>query len=142
MRNLIANALRHPLASELTEGKTLLVRLFFAAVSFGWVSYILTDTAGFAMRHPTVVEYVAAPNKLGILFSIYASAVMYGVFTGRYSFILLLVEGFLGIFLWGSVGIADWANQGAPGPTFFAAIVALFLLARYPTHYQKGYEDD
>lgn len=130
--------IRHPLFKAIASDDTTQTRIFFSMVSFGWVLYILADKIGFAARHPNVAEYVANPSTLAILFSVYACAVFYGACTGRFSFILLLIEGFLGVYLWMGVGIADALGQGAPGPTFFAGLIALFLLARYPTHYTRS----
>ena len=134
----LKGVLRRPLIKALVSDDTIQLRFFFAIVSFGWVSYILSDRAAFALHHPYVVEYMTTPEKLGTLFFTYSCALMYGAITGRFSFILLLIEGYLGVFLWMGVGIADWVQQGAPGPAFFAGLIAAFLLARYPTHYTRS----
>lgn len=134
----LKGVLRRPLVKALVSDNTIQLRVFFSLVSFGWVSYILSDKAAFADHHPYVVEYMSAPEKLATLFLVYSCAIMYGAATGRFSFILLLIEGYLGVFLWMGVGIADWVQQGAPGPAFFAGLIAAFLLARYPTHYTRS----
>ena len=124
---------RNRILAALLFGKTETLRIFFAACSFGWGFWALTDPK-FPVEHASTLAFVPLP-QLGILFIVHAVAVWYGVNSERYNVVLLFIEGLLGAFLWIGVGVAEAKGQGTLGPTLFGGLTALFLLIRYPTHY-------
>ena len=130
-------ALENRVLRLLLEGDTALVRFWFALCSYGWAAFIFFATDQFLLEHPESY-HLARAEQLGVLFAVYATATMYGVVTRRFSVPLLFVEGALGTFLWGGIGIVDMLAQGSVGPAFGGGLIALYLLMRYPTHYTKG----
>jgi hypothetical protein len=70
------------------------------------------------------------------LFFTHATAVVYGVMTRRFNTILLIGEGILGATLWSAVAVLNLYDHGAPDLLFGVALLALWLLLRYPTHWE------
>ena len=126
-------ALNGRLMRLLLTGKTDLLRFFFALCSFGFSFWVAFDPS-YPLQHQEAIAVAPAHAQI-ILFTIHGFSLLYGVLTCRYSIALLFTEGVLGVFLWCGIGIAEWHQQGVPGPMFMAGLIALFLLIRYPTHY-------
>lgn len=123
---------------------TSLLRLAFALCSLGWAVWIPIDPT-FASQHfvadklmETVWGLWLGLNGLAVLFAVNAVALMYGVLTERYNWLLCVAEGALGTYVWTMMGVTDWYQLHAPGPTIVGAGIALFILLRYPTHYRLG----
>ena len=69
-------------------------------------------------------------------FAVNGAAVMYGVFVKKYGTPALLMEGVLGTGLWVAAAMAHAYGQGHPDITLIGALAALWLLIRYPTHWE------
>ena len=130
-------AFRGKLISLLLVGETAMLRFWFAVASFGYGSWALMDSE-YAIMHPMSLR-LASDHMQGVLFLTHALALIYGVKTGKFSNLLLFVEGILGVFLWCGIGIAEAIQQGTPGPMLLGGGgISMFLLLRYPTHYSAG----
>lgn len=125
--------LNSKLMRMLLIGNTNLLRFFFSLCSFGFAAWVMFDP-NYPIQHPYAVT-LASPHAQGLLFMVHGFAMMHGVVTGRYSHVLLFMEGVLGVFLWCGIGVAETLQQRTPGPLIMASLIALFLLIRYPTHY-------
>lgn len=119
----------------LFKSQTSSTRMWFglASIFFGVFMY-LSDTV-----HNPDSEYVLmlqiAPDWLWASgFLVHGVALLYGVITRRYSTILLLVEGVLGVALWTAASIAMSVSQGAVGASAAGALIAAWICIRYPTH--------
>lgn len=113
---------------------TKLLRFWFALASLAYATWLVLDP-NYSVIHPLSVQ-VAPAEALAILCCIHGVSMLYGVFTGYYSTVLLFLEAILGVFLWVGLGIAHAYEQGTPGPMLIAGGgISLFLLIRYPTHY-------
>lgn len=131
--------LKSRLAMLLLTADTALLRYWFSWASMGYALMVLMDQA-YPSNHPLAVALCDAHYQV-ILFALHAIAMFYGVMTRRYSTTLLFIEGILGVFLWCGIGIAEAIQQGTPGPMLIAGGgISLFLLMRYPTHYEGGDE--
>ena len=118
----------------LLTGPTDLLRLWFGLASIGFSFWILSDR-NYPIEHAMTLA-IASTEAQMVLFFIHGAAMLYGVTTGTYNRLLLILEGVLGIFLWVGIGASEAVHQGSPGPMLIAGGgIALFLLVRYPTHY-------
>ena len=125
--------LDRPMVVLLNSGDTALLRVFFAAASFGMAIWAAFDPL-YATNHPIAVSLVSVHAQV-LLFTVHSCATWYGVMTKRYSVPLLFCEGWAGLFLWFGIGLCEAAQQGAPGPMLVSGgSLAAFLLYRYPTH--------
>lgn len=130
----MTNLLKNRFVRMLLIGETILLRFWFALASFGFSLWIYFDETYIINHH--VASEMTAPGAQVILFFLHGCATLYGALTGRFSQILLILEGLLGVFLWVGIGGAEMVQQGIPGPMLVAGGgIALFLLMRYPTHY-------
>lgn len=59
---------------------------------------------------------------------------------GQFNAATLVFEGILGWFLWTFAAVVNGLAQGFPGPTTVCALMATWILIRYPTHW--GPRDD
>jgi hypothetical protein len=121
------------LMNVLLCGETVLLRFFFSLAGFGWVSWVLVDVS-FAEFHEHAMK-LATPNQFAMIFFIHSCALLYGVVTQKYNRWLLMLEGALGVFAWSAMAWAETMDQTGIGPSAVGALVAFFLLVRYPTHY-------
>ena len=126
--------IKSPLLRMLLLADTRLLRFWMAMCSFGFAIWVVFDPS-YSDHHKMATLLAIAPVQATLFFT-HGVALMYGVCTGRFSTALLLCEGLLGVFLWFGVGIAEAIEQGVPGPMFVAGLVAVYLLIRYPTHYE------
>ena len=108
-------------------------RFWFAMVSiFAGVNHIgsVSIAAGVLM-----VEL--APNWVWcLLFNLHGVALLYGVITHRFNKALLFFEGILGATLWIATAAATTFANGKPDAAVAGAIIAIWLLIRYPTHWE------
>lgn len=118
--------------------ETVSVRFWFALASIGFGCFMMF------MRHTLEVdsmEYIymfllADKYTWGTLFILHGTALLYGALTGRFSNTLLIIEGVLGCAVWTVAAIAMTLSQGTPGPTVAGGLIAIWLLVRYPTHWE------
>ena len=122
----------------LAFGDTALVRFWFACAGYCWATLIFLSTT-FDVR---LLDFQTANSVWVVLYLIHATALMYGVMTGRFCTLLLLMEGVLGIALWGSSAVSFWLHTGHPDPTLAGALVSLHLLIRYPHGNPEDYDRD
>lgn len=112
------------------ESETVAVRFFLGMMALGYAIYMPATTYH---QHYALANQWIHPAIWSVFFLLHGSALMYGVITQRYSLFLMIVEGFLGAFVWLVLGIATSVAQGVPGPTLAAALVAGWVLVRYPS---------
>jgi hypothetical protein len=125
----------------LLHSQTSALRWWFSFFSFLYgidiISSPWTNTHG--VEHSLMFKL--APFWVwGILYFLHAGSVMYGVLTRKFSNYQLFIEGVLGTALWSATAISAWEMQGAPEISLAGAFVALWLLVRYPTHWEKNHE--
>lgn len=119
----------------LLTGETALLRLWFgiASLAFGiWISF----DPNFSEGHTVAIAMATLEAQI-VMFFVHGCAMIYGAITSKFSRIQLFLECFLGIFLWVGLGLAEMVQQQAPGPMIAGGGIALFLLIRYPTHYNN-----
>lgn len=124
--NLLVDRLRE----VLLESETVAVRLFLGAMALGYAAYM--PSTDYHPQYYFALQWVS-PYIWSTAFFIHGAALIYGVMSKRYSFILLLLEGVLGSFTWVALGIATSISSGVPGPTLAASFVAGWVLVRYPS---------
>lgn len=129
-----------PFMTLLFISETRLLRFWFAFASLGWVAWILGD-ASFAVTHETSAQY-ASPPTYALGFAINGFALLYGSITNHYNRWLLFAEGILGVSVWGAMAYSDAIDQTVIGPATVGALIAFFILCRYPTHYTVPGTDD
>lgn len=118
------------------SGETALLRFWFSLASLGFATWILFDESYPVIHYNTL--NIASVNVQVTLFLVHGLATLYGVLYRRYSTTLLILEGLVGVFLWSGLGLAEAIQQGSPGPMLIAGGgISLFLLIRYPTHYDR-----
>ena len=120
-------------------GDTRMLRFWFSIFSLVWVFMLLSDNHHHVQF---VASIVASPEIIAFFMIIYSASLMYGIFTEKFNDGLLLLEGVLGTFIWGSLAISDIFEYQYIGMTSFGGIVALYLLIRYPFEYNKRKSDE
>jgi len=70
-----------------------------------------------------------------MLFVLHATTLLYGVFTRRFSKYGLVFEGLLGAIIW-LIAAAIQIIAMTPNATIAGAFIAIWLLVRYPTHWE------
>ena len=134
MKHWVRPLVNSRLLGTLLVGETAVTRFWFSLCSLGCAIAIMFDP-NYAVSHPGTMQ-LASVNAQGLLFMLHFAAMFYGVITRRYSTVLLLLEGVLGVFIWFGFGLAEALHRGTPGPLVIGGILAFFLLLRYPTHYE------
>jgi hypothetical protein len=86
-------------------------------------------------EYPRIVLLLPS-SAWSLLFTVHACALWYGVITRKFNQLLLLLEGVLGTALWVSYAIIMILYQGGPDDTTAGALIAFWLLVRYPTHWE------
>jgi len=117
------------LRSVLLEDPTGNVRLFFGLITIGY-SLFIPQTVGHFM-YQLAVEWVN-PWIWAIAFMTNGIALVYGAISNKPSLTGFILEGWLGLASWGTMGVATSLSQGIPGPTFCAAFIAVWIFVRYP----------
>lgn len=124
----------------LMESETVAVRWWMGLVSLGYAAFIPNVDSHF--EYEWALKFM--PSWLwSVLFLIVGASLLHGVITRRYSVIGCALEGALGAFTWASLGITTSISQGIPGATMCASLIAIWILARYPTwvdhvEYKRG----
>lgn len=85
---------------------------------------------------------IVPPDVWAGLFLLHGISLLYGVFTRQYNKGMLLLEGVLGVALWFACATAVTMVQTTPNVQIAGALVALWLLVRYPTHHEWVYDTD
>ena len=121
-------------------GDTASVRFFFALCSFGMGLDMLSIDG--SINDYKVALYQLAPQNVpwlpgryfwGFGFLWYSWALLWGL-AGRYNFLSLALEPLIGWMLWVAVASLDVALEQHMTASVGAAVVATWLLVRYPTH--------
>ena len=138
----MSRVLSSSIVRMLLKDDTRLLRFFFSFASFSYGLWALFDPL-YTEQHTTSLKlFNGSTHMMAVLFIIHSFATLYGVLTKRFSVSLLFIEGLLGSALWGGIGFAEAIQQGVPGPMLVAGgSISLFLLARYPTHYDGTAND-
>lgn len=124
------------------RSETLAVRFWFGLASIGFGIFMAFANPVLEIdSHEYIYMLLLAPRDVwGALFVLHGIALLYGVITARFSNILLLLEGVLGCALWAVSAVAMTLSQGSPGPAIAGGAISVWLLTRYPTHWE--YEND
>ena len=93
--------------------------------------------ADLGMAVGMLVNYQITPLVFGcaMLFVLHATALLYGVFTRRFSKHGLVFEGLLGAIIW-LIAAAIQVIAMTPNAIIAGAFIAIWLLVRYPTHWE------
>lgn len=91
------------------------------------------DLSEYKMMHA-----IAPPWIWGMGFIISGGAMLYGLLTSTYSKLLLLLEGTLGVAVWVGSAYAVVVTQHSPGAQVIGGFIALWIYARYPTHWERN----
>lgn len=114
------------------------VRLFFGmtnlfvAISMGMGVPTQADRLH-AIIYAMTPMWATAHYFWAACFMAYALAVFVGL-TGKYSIWSLVYEPIFGWVLWVTLAGVDWGLLGHPGGLTGGAVIATWLLIRYPTH--------
>lgn len=112
---------------------TIVARFWLSVLGFFFAMDMLADVG----EPADLIMLLMAPSWCwATLFLVNSTALLYGVITKRYDTILLVLEGVLGTTLWFTAAIAHWYSQGAPDAVTAGALMATWLLIRYPTHWE------
>ncbi len=112
-------------------------RFWFGLLSLGYASFMSFSEYASHPGSSYVLMFNIAPDWVwSLAFVIHGFALLYGAFTRKYSTFLLLLEGVLGVAVWSAAAAATTLEQGAPGGTTVGALIALWVLIRYPTHHE------
>ena len=131
---------RSVLLHSLVWGDTKPTRFFLALLDFAFAAYMWTHAAEDDMAQMIHAIPSSHPTALwSLLFLTHGTALLIGL-RGRFNFFTLLLEGVLGIALWGIAALTNSIEQGLPGPTIVAFLMTAWILVRYPTHW--GERDD
>lgn len=117
---------------------TLSVRFFFALASLGYGIDIWNDKTGdqaYHLLYNLAPYWTTAETFWGGLFVFYAFMLLKGL-TGQYGFWHLILEAILGWSIWTATAIVNITVTGYPEATVGGAIIATWLLVRYPTHWK------
>lgn len=121
------------LVQLLVRADTVSVRFWFAIAS------ISASLNHYTANHGSVATAMAALAPHGVwlsLFLLHGCALLYGVLTHKFGKTLLFLEGILGTALWVAAAFAVIQTKGMPDATLAGALIALWLLIRYPTHWE------
>ncbi len=117
--------------------ETTAARFWFGLLSLGYASFLVFSEYA---HHPgssyVLMFKIAAEWVWATAFILNGLALLYGSFTRKYNTFLLLLEGVLGVAVWSAAAAATTIEQGAPGGTTVGALIALWVLVRYPTHHE------
>lgn len=112
-------------------------RFWFGLLSLGYASFMFFSEYASHPGSSYVLMFKIAPDYIwSLAFVIHGLALIYGAFTRKYSTFLLILEGVLGVAVWSAAAAATTLEQGAPGGTTVGALIALWVLVRYPTHHE------
>ena len=115
------------------QADTVAVRFWFSLAGLGFC----VDTLSGPISAREHAMFLLAPQLVWFgLFALHACALLHGVFTKRFNTVLLMLEGVLGTALWGAVSVVTMLTQGGPNATVAGALIAFWLLVRYPTHWE------
>jgi len=110
---------------------TVMVRFWFSIAAI----CAALDQAVDTIEAKDLIMQSLGPHLMwALLFAINASALMYGVITHKFNKVLLVAEGVLGAALWIAMAMAHIIVAGTCDVTAANALVAVWLLIRYPTH--------
>ncbi len=116
-------------------------RFWFGLLSLGYASFMsFSDYAAHPGSSYVLMFHIAPAWVWSLAFTTNGLALIYGAITRKYSTFLLLLEGVLGIAAWSAAAAATTIEQGAPGGTTVGALIALWVLVRYPTHHEWDHE--
>lgn len=118
--------LRYVLFCSETSG----TRFWFGLLTVGFAAYmgVAADPQEYALALQIMPTWAWATALL-----INGLFLVAGVFTQRFSFALMMVEGVLGTFAWSVMGIATSISLGLPSAPLVASLVSIWILMRYPT---------
>ena len=117
---------------------TTAVRFWFGLASLGMASFMVFSPTVHLPNNEYVIMLGLMRDKVwGLAFAINGFALMYGVLRRTYNLYLLWMEGILGTASWIAAAFCMTLAQGAPGASVCAALIAAWILYRYPTHLGK-----
>lgn len=114
----------------LLEEPTGNVRFFFGLIAIGYGFVI----PGFS-AHPMYAMSMEWFNPWiwTAAFMISGIALVWGALSSKPTRLGFILEGVLSWVAWFLLGLTTAVSQGMPGPTFFASLIAGWILVRYPT---------
>jgi hypothetical protein len=121
---------------------TLSVRFFFAMCSFGYGVDIWYDHAkdqSYHLLYSLAPHWTTPESFWGTLFVFYSIMLLKGI-TGQYGYWHLIFEAILGWSIWTVMAIVNVTITGYPEASIGGAIVATWLLVRYPTHWKQPHD--
>lgn len=124
----------------LWTSETSSVRLWFGLVSIFFAVFIHSSPLFDYYNAEYHLMITLAPHWIdprvfwSTLFVVHGTALLYGVIYRRFNTLLLVLEGLLGLAIWGSSALRVFEAQGTIGAHTIAACIALWILTRYPTH--------
>ena len=117
------------------KSQTTMTRAFLgcASVLFG-VFMVFSNTVHLPTSEYHYMMWLTKDNDWvwAIGFIINGSALLYGVYTQKFSHFLLWCEGLLGTFLWFVASAAMTAAQESPGASWVPFLIAVWVCYRYP----------
>lgn len=120
------------------HSQTTATRFWLGVASFGYASLLFsTKNIEHTSESFHLMMQLAPAHIWAMCFSIHGIALWYGAVTRTFSQILLLVEGVLGSAIWVGAAASYAIAQGIFGPTAAGALIAIWLLVRYPTHWER-----
>jgi hypothetical protein len=126
------------LSYTLLFGDTRPSRFWLAMVNifFAWYLYGQWDAdPNFTMQLAAFQFHAHTAAFIWIaLFIVHAVFLLVGL-KGKYNFLTLLFEGWMGWSIWTWTAITHWMMQGFPGPTAACALMMTWIMIRYPTHW-------
>lgn len=129
------------LLESLVWADTKPTRLFLAMIDFTFAAYMWSDRSVDDMA--IMVNSIPTNYPLilwSTLFALHGLALLKGL-SGKFNFFTLMIEGVLGVALWGITALTNTLAQGyVPGPSTVALLMTVWLLARYPSNW--GPRDD
>ncbi len=130
----------HRLWIVLWTSETTAVRFWFGLASLAFSIFIFNShlfdyyNAEYHLMSTISPTWIDSRVFWGSLFILNGTALLYGIVFRIFNTYLLLLEGVLGLALWGSSAVAVFFAQGTVGAHTVVALLALWVLARYPTH--------
>lgn len=117
--------------------QTASTRFWFGLVGIGFSSYMISSST----IHSPISEYqlllqIAPDWVWAIGFLTHGCALIYGVLTHTYNKLLMVLEGILGTVVWTTSAVVIVITQNTIGAQAAAALIAVWLLVRYPTHWE------
>lgn len=119
------------------QSETAPVRFWFGAASLGFGSFMMFshNVVNKDSEYYFMIQ-LASPSAWAAMFFIHAISLWYGVITEKYNKFLLMSEGVLGTAVWFAAAASVAMYTGVLGGTFAGALIALWILIRYPTHWE------